>query len=79
MTAFIVFWSHLQTHPKAASAVQWFNPFFTGFALTVDIDLTIKVLAFLFVTLPLGIVQWGNAVKFLKERRAKKNGSSDRK
>lgn len=66
----------LTHHPKLATAVNWLNPLFTGLAFfKLDLDLTLKVLAFLFVTLPLGIVQWGHAVKFLKERRAKKNDS----
>jgi L-ribulose-5-phosphate 3-epimerase UlaE len=72
------FLDYVQTHyPKAGNLANWTNPVFTGLALTIDFDLTIKVLAFLFVTLPLGIVQWGHAVKFLKERRAKKNVSRD--
>lgn len=77
MSYFFSALSYLQDHPKAASIIQWGNPVFTGFAITADLDLAIKVLAFLFVTVPLGIVQWGNAVKYLKERRAKRHADLD--
>lgn len=58
---------------KAHDWVHWFNAAFTIGSITFDFDFALKVLAFLFVTLPLGIVQWGHAMKFLRERR-KNNG-----
>lgn len=72
---FVVALDYLQNaYPRFVSTVNWVNPLFTGFTLfNLDLDLTLKVLAFLFVTLPLGIIQWANLVKFLKERRDKQN------
>lgn len=66
---------YLQTHhPKLVAATHWLNAGFTLGNFTLDTDLTIKVLAFLFVTVPLGIVQWWNLVEKWKERRLKKHG-----
>lgn len=60
----------------SAKFAHLFNPGFTFLAITINADFMLKVAAFLFVTLPLGYVQWVNAVEKWKERRRKINGSS---
>lgn len=69
---------YLQTnHPRVVTAANWLNPTFTVGTFTLNHDLTIKVLAFLFVTVPLGIVQWWSLYDKWQERRAKKHGQSN--
>lgn len=49
--------------------VHWTNTGFTLGTITFNFDLTVKILAFLFVTLPLGITQWLALSDRLKKRR----------
>jgi hypothetical protein len=61
---------------RAAKLAHWFNTGFTVATISLDPELMLKVGAFLFVTLPLGYVQWVSAVEKWKERSRKRNGSS---
>ena len=57
--------------PKVA---DWVNPPFTTAVLVIDADLAFKIAAFVFVTLPLGVIQWWKLSDEWKARRAKRNG-----
>lgn len=58
---------------KLTGFVHWFNALFTSAVLTVNLEATLKILAFLLVTVPLGIVQWWNFLDRRKERQLKLN------
>lgn len=62
-------------HPKFVDLSHWINPSVTIAALTLSHEDWLKLLAFLFVTVPLGVVQWWSLVDRVKERRAKKNAA----
>lgn len=62
-------------YPKLVSAIHWLNPGFTLGTFLLSHDTALKLLAFLFVTVPLGVVQWWNLLDRIKERRAKKNAA----
>lgn len=62
-------------YPRVFSWSHWLNLGFTGSNLLLNHDLLLKTLAFLFVTVPLGVVQWWNLLDKWRERRAKKHGN----
>lgn len=62
----------MKDHPLAYAA-NWLNPSFTLAAFTLDIEFILKVAAFLFVTLPLGVIQWWSLVDKWKARRASRD------
>lgn len=66
-----------EQYPRLFTLVHWVNVPVTVGNITINPDATLKVLAFLFVTVPLGIIQWWSLYDKLKERRAKKHGSRD--
>lgn len=54
---------------------DWINAPFTLGVIALDADMALKIAAFLFVTLPLGVVQWWNLRDKFEERRARRNAS----
>ena len=54
---------------------NWFNAPFTIATITLDFDAKLKLLAFLFVTVPLGVIQWWNLVDKYRARQATTNAS----
>jgi hypothetical protein len=60
------FFAYLRYNDKF---VHWANTGFTLGTITFNFDITVKILAFLFVTLPLGVTQWLALSDRLKQRR----------
>jgi hypothetical protein len=57
---------------RATRFIHWINASFTIGTITFDLDVALKILAFLFVTVPLGVIQWWN---FLDRYHARKNNA----
>jgi hypothetical protein len=64
---------------RSDAFINWGNATFTGvIAFGINHDTFIEVCAFMFVTLPLGYLQWTAAIAKWRERQAKKqNGQSN--
>lgn len=54
---------------KRESLIHWVNAGFTLGTISIDADVLLKIAAFLFVTLPLGYVQWVSAIEKWKARQ----------
>lgn len=60
-------------YPKLVDSSHWLNLGFTTGNIILNHETILKIAGFLFVTVPLGVVQWWNLLDRFKERRAKRN------